>query len=143
MAELIIERHFDAPPDIVFDYLTQKNHLLKWWGPEAVHIKDNDLDLSRTGPWSSTMVSAEGTNFKVSGRVVFVNPPHSVKFTWGWHDDHDNRGHESIVLFEIEPANRGGTRFKLIHSGLPDEESVVNHNTGWSSSFTKLERLIK
>jgi uncharacterized protein YndB with AHSA1/START domain len=141
MSMLKIERSFPVAPEKVFAFVTRTENLLKWWGPESIHIGAHDLDLSRPGPWSSDMVNAEGGRHRVSGVVVAVDPPNSVEFTWGWHDDNDQRGHETRVRFEVEPDGTGGTRFVLIHSGLADDESAANHNKGWSSSLNKLERL--
>ena len=55
--------------------------------------------------------------------------------------ENDVRGHNSTVRFEVSPNGSGGTIFTLIHSGLADEESVSNHKIGWTSTFTKLERV--
>lgn len=141
MSDLIIERIFAADVETVFAFLTNTDHLLKWWGPEGVYVKDYSLDLSRPGPWWSTLVNAEGGSYKMSGQVVRTEPPKSVEFTWGWHDDKDVRGHESQVRFDVEANAGGGTRFLLTHTGLPDEDSVKNHNQGWTSSLRKLEHL--
>jgi len=141
MSVLTIERRFSAAPETVFAYLTGNRNLLEWWGPEGMSLRAEHLDLSRPGPWSSSLVNAEGGIHKMSGEVIAVEPPKFVEFTWGWHNDRDERGHESVVRFEIEPADAGGTRFVLVHSGLPDEDSVTNHGKGWTSALRKLERL--
>ncbi len=141
MTDLKLQRKFSADAETVFAYVTETEHLLRWWGPETITIAENDLDLSRVGPWASVMVNAEGTRYKVTGEVISVDPPRSVEFTWAWHDDDDKRGHESVVRFEIQPIDKGGVDFTLIHSGLETEESVKNHNEGWTSSLVKLERL--
>ena len=49
MSELKIERVFAADAETVFDFVTNTDHLMKWWGPEGVHIGDGNLDLSRPG----------------------------------------------------------------------------------------------
>ena len=141
MNPLTLSRTFNAAPATVFAFVTQMDHLLKWWGPEGMSISDHNLDLSKPGPWGSTMVNKEGGAYKVTGTVLNVDPPHSVEFTWAWHDENDQRGHESVVRFEIKENGEGGTKFLLIHSGLPDEDSKTNHNKGWSSSLIKLEKL--
>ena len=141
MSELIIERHFPSSPDKVFEFVSKQEHLLKWWGPEGMTIAENQLDFSKPGRWSSTMINADGKRYKVSGEVIVVNNPNSLEITWGWHDENDERGHNSIVRFEVNDDGSGGTHFKLIHRNLPDEESVQNHSIGWTSSFVKLERL--
>jgi uncharacterized protein YndB with AHSA1/START domain len=143
MTELRIDRHFAADPQIVFEFVTRPQHVLKWWGPEGMTLPEYDLDLTRPGaPWYSVMTNAEGKRFKVSGEVVAVDPPRSVEFTWGWHDDNDERGRDSRVRFEVARGDTGGTRFSLIHSGLADEESARNHEMGWTSTLNKLERLV-
>ncbi len=141
MSTLTLERSFPVAPETVFDFVTQTKNLLKWWGPEGMTVPEHNLDLSKVGAWSSVMVNAEGGRHKVTGEVTRVDPPRSVEFTWGWHDENDARGHESRVRFEIEPSDTGGAVFRLIHSDLPDEESAANHNEGWTSSLRKLERL--
>ena len=143
MTVLKIERIFAADVETVFAFLTNTEHLLKWWGPEGVNVKEHDLDLSKPGSWWSTLVNAEGNTYKMSGEVIVANPPKSVEFTFGWHDGDDVRGHESQVRFDVEPNAGGGTRFSLVHSGLPDEDSMKNHNEGWISSLRKLERICK
>ncbi len=141
MSELKIERTFSADAKTVFAFITETEHLLKWWGPEGMSVPIHELDLSKPGAWTSTMVNSEGGKHKVSGEVIAVDPPNSVEFSWGWHDENDARGHDSVVRFEVQSNNDGGTNFTMIHSNLADDESAKNHNMGWSSSFNKLERL--
>lgn len=143
MSEIKIKRNFPQPPKTVYDYVTQTEHLLKWWGPETIFIADNDLDLSKPGPWYSVMENKEGKTFKVSGEVFNVEPPHKVSFSWAWHDENDVRGQESRVEFSIAANKAGGTEFVIIHTELPDDESAANHNQGWTSSLIKLEKLAK
>jgi uncharacterized protein YndB with AHSA1/START domain len=140
MNDLRIEMTFAAPQDMVFEFLTQRAHMLDWWGPEGTSLPEENLDFSREGPWHSVMMNADGRRFKVSGRVTRVSPPHSVELTWGWHDAEDRRGPESRVKIELSPAP-GGTAFVLTHSGLADDESRANHRLGWTSALGKLERL--
>ncbi len=141
MSELTITRAFAVDPDTVFAFVTQTKHLVKWWGPEGMTVPEHNLNLSEPGAWFSVMVNAEGKRFKVSGEVLSIDPPNAVEFTWGWHDENDDRGHDSHVRFEVRPDGSGGTEFIVIHTGLADEESAANHNMGWTSALTKLERL--
>lgn len=141
MTSFILEREFSADPDTVFSFVTENENLLKWWGPEGMYSEGAKLDLSKIGAWGSVMINADGKRFKVTGEVISVDPPNAVEFTWGWHDENDDRGHDSTVRFELLSNGKGGTLFKLTHSNLPDDESVVNHGKGWTSSLVKLERL--
>lgn len=138
MSELILERQIDAPLEIVFAFVTRRENLLKWWGPEGMFVPADDLDFTRCGPWHSTMENAKGEKFKVSGEVIQIEPPHLVAFTWGWHDAADVRGHESEVVIRLSEEGAQSTKLTLEHRGLADEESAKNHELGWTSSLRKL-----
>lgn len=137
MPDLILERHFSAAPDRVFDVVTRADHLTDWWGPEGMFVPEGDLDFTAMGPWWSVMQNKDGGRYKVSGHVTRVDPPRAVSFTWAWHDEADARGEESTVTFEVVPDGEGSL-FRLTHS-FTSEETVGNHEVGWTSSLRKLE----
>lgn len=141
MTDLTLTRDFAADPQTVFDFISRPENVLQWWGPEGMTCPEHSLNFGQTGPWSSVMLSPEGNRFKVTGEVDHVDPPNSIEMTWAWHDDQDARGHESRVRFELRPNGSGGTEFRLIHTGLADDESAKNHNMGWTSSLRKLEAM--
>ena len=141
MSILKIERQFPVDPAKVFAFVTQTENLLKWWGPEGMHVPEHKLSFAEPGPWMSVMANNEGGRYKVSGEVLSVDPPNFVELSWAWHDENDERGHESKVRFEVQPDDNGGTKFTLTHTNLADDESVANHNQGWTSSLVKLEQL--
>ena len=142
MTDLTLTRNFAVDPETVYAFVTKAENVTKWWGPEGMTCTEGDLTLGQPGPWSSVIISAEGNQYKVTGIVEAVDPPKSVEFTWAWHDDSDERGHESRVRFQVDPDGKGGTRFSVIHTGLADDESASNHNMGWTSSLRKLETLL-
>ena len=141
MNELRMERRLPADTKTVFDFVTRPENVAKWWGPEGTTLPEMHLDFTRQGPWSSVMMNGEGKRFKVTGKVVAVDPPNLVELTWAWHDEQDVRGRESRVRFEVKPDGSKASVFTLIHTGLPDEESAKNHEMGWTSSLNKLERM--
>lgn len=142
MADLKLERDFPVSPEDLFAWISDGSRLLQWWGPEGMHVPEHNLDFSRTGPWYSVMENSEGQQYKVSGHVTHVDPPSSVGFTWGWHDDQDQRGAESHVTFTVT-ATGTGSRLVLDHRELADAEAAANHNQGWTSSLRKLEAKCK
>lgn len=137
MTDLRLERDFSVSPERLFLWVTTPEKLLKWWGPEGMDIPEHDLDLSRTGPWFSIMRNGDGQQFKVSGHVTHVDAPKSVGFTWGWHDDNDQRGGESHVTFTVVASN-DGARLLVDHRKLDDSEQSARHESGWTSSLRKL-----
>jgi len=137
MTDLHLERVFDAPPEKLFAFVSSPEGLLQWWGPEGVTIAEHQLDFTTTGPWFSVMVNDKGARMKVSGQVTHVDPPKSVGFTWGWHDETDARNHESHVTITVSPEG-AGAKLTLDHRDLRDQEQTDLHSMGWTSSLNKL-----
>mgnify|MGYP000005426887 FL=1 len=137
MTDLRLERDFSVTPDRLFKWISTPEKLLKWWGPEGMDVPVHELDFSRTGPWFSIMRNGEGQQFKVSGHVTHVDAPISVGFTWGWHDENDQRDSESHVTFTVV-ANDSGARLVIDHRELGDDDISARHEQGWTSSLRKL-----
>lgn len=137
MTDLRLEREFRIPAERLFEWISQSGKLLEWWGPEGMHVPDGTLDFNKTGPWYSVMSDGADMRVKVSGHVTHVDPPHSVGFTWGWHDENDARGVESHVTFTVVPTD-SGARLIIDHRELPDSDRAANHERGWLSSLRKL-----
>lgn len=136
MTDLRLEREFKITPDRLFDWITSSGKLLQWWGPEGMHVPDGELDFTKTGPWHSVMANDDLT-VRVSGQVTHVDPPKSVGFTWGWHDEDGKRGEESHVTFTVEPT-ASGARLIINHRELGDSDRAAGHERGWTSSLRKL-----
>lgn len=141
MDDLVITRVFRAGIDHVYAYISQSEKILEWWGPEGMTLPEHKIDFGRRGPWMSVMRAPDGRQFTVSGEVTEVDPPRAVGFTWAWHGEDGARGHESRVRIELEELG-AATRFTLTHSGLADRASADSHNGGWTSSLTKLEKIL-
>lgn len=143
MADVHIEREFNTTAKRLFEVITTQSDVLNWWGHDGMTLPDYQLDFSRKGPWFSHLVGGDGTVFKMSGQVTRVDPPHSVSFTWGWHDDVDVRGAESHVTFTIDALEDDRARLTIDHRDLPSGEIASRHETGWTHGpMTRLERYI-
>lgn len=142
MSDVVIERHFKQSQDIVFKFLSQSDHILKWFGPEGGSLPEHSLDFDKLGPWHAKMIGADGQKYHVSGKVMSINEPNSIEFSWGWNDEDGNRSQESYVRFEVSASDRGGTNFKLSHRDLANDEIAQNHTIGWTASVGRLENLV-
>lgn len=141
MSGLQLQRIFPVTPEKLFDWVTTPDKLLKWWGPESMHVPEHDLNLRRTGPWYSIMQNSEGQRYHVSGQVTHVDAPKSVGLTWAWHDEDGSRGAESHVTFTIAAA-RDGAMLLIDHRDLGDDEIAARHEEGWTSTLRKLQALL-
>ncbi|MBL4767756.1 MAG: SRPBCC domain-containing protein [Rhodobacteraceae bacterium] len=141
MTDLSIEREFNIPAERLFDWISSKGKVLQWFGPEDMNVPESKLNFGQTGPWYAVMTN-DTVRVKVSGHVTHVDPPRSVGFTWGWHDENGSRGVESHVTLSVIPT-KAGARLVLDHRDLDDGEQSARHEQGWVSTFNKLASVIE
>lgn len=140
---LIMERVFAAPPAKVFAFITEQDHLLKWWGPSGTSVAENHLDLSALGEYWFIMVDPSGGRTKVTGEVLELDPPHMIEFSLIVHIQDGPPMIDSVVRFEVAAIDTGGTHFTLTQSGLTDEEIKLQSKYGWASTLARLEDLLQ
>jgi uncharacterized protein YndB with AHSA1/START domain len=134
------EIHIDATPDIVFDVVSNPEHLREWWPDEAEFPAEPGGagrigfgDCAHDGTW-------------VQFTVVDAVPPRLFSFRWT-HPEGESAapGNSNLVVFELEPAD-GGTRLRMTESGFRergwDEAKVTTqyteHATGWDHYLPRL-----
>ncbi len=141
MGDIRIEREFKVSPLRLFEVLSQRAELVRWWGHDGWTFTSEHMDFSRTGPWHADMTSEDGTRYKLSGEVTKVTPPNMIGFTWAWHDPDDVRGSESHVTFSVVETAKGS---KLIvdHRELPSDEIAARHENGWRGPLGRLSRIL-
>jgi uncharacterized protein YndB with AHSA1/START domain len=113
---LHIERTFQASAEVVFDAWTSEEVLRRWF--RAKH------------DWETPEAKVD---LRLGGavRVVMRNPHKDA--------EHGGGGHYT----EIDPPLSGGTTtVRMTHSGLRDQESVLNHEDGWAGCFDNLDRTL-
>ena len=85
-----ITRVFDAPRDLVFKVWTERDHLLKWFGPKGMPMKIGTLDLRPGGTFHYCLALPDG------------------KEMWGKWTFRDIASPESIVLISSFSDAAGG-----------------------------------
>jgi uncharacterized protein YndB with AHSA1/START domain len=83
LGDVVIERIYDAPRDLVFRCMTTPEHLTHFWGPPGVStpVDKITIDLRPGGVFSTTMVDdASGEEYPNAGFYVEVDPP--AKLSW-------------------------------------------------------------
>ncbi|MGI9609231.1 MAG: SRPBCC family protein [Acidimicrobiia bacterium] len=123
---ILVERHVQAPPSAVYEYLVDPTLVATWFGESC------SLDGTPGGDFA--MLSPNGMT--ASGEVVEVVDGRKISFTWGWN------GHPGVppgsTLVEIELIADGeGTLVRLTHSELDLDEQPI-HRTGWVHYLARL-----
>ena len=131
-----------APPERVFQALTDPNQMPRWWGQQGMYrLQQCTADLRPGGKWSSVGVGADGTPFRVDGEYLEVDPPRLLVHTWM---PSFSQVRSTVVRWELErrevhglqprgPHRMGvGTVVKLRHTGFAgNAKSAADHGHGW------------
>jgi len=150
---IVAEISIAAPPERVFQALTDPAQAPRWWGQQDMYrTTEWHADLRPGGKWKSVGVGADGKPFCVEGEYLEVDPPRRLVHTWvaSW-----TGSLKTVVRWELEPQNihgshlvdpgfsrgrrsRGpkkagtGTLVKLRHEGFSAAPgAVTSHADGW------------
>jgi uncharacterized protein YndB with AHSA1/START domain len=124
-----ITQRIEAPPEIVFAYLTDSQRFVRWMGVGAV------LDPRPGGRYR---IDVDGAHI-VSGEYQELDPPRRLVMTWGWEGHPTVPPGSTTVEITLTPE-RGATVLRLRHLGLPDEGERRNHSDGWQRYTGQLAR---
>lgn len=119
MSEIVLTQSIDAPPSVVFEFLTKPELLLRWMGISV------DIDPQPGGLFRVDITGGDVAR----GTYVDVVPDQRVSFTWGWEGNDGVPPGSSTVTIELA-ATADGTNLVLTHVGLPDD-AVADHRDGW------------
>jgi uncharacterized protein YndB with AHSA1/START domain len=123
------EMFIAAPPDRVFQAITDPRQLLQWWGQKEMYRTTNfETDVRVNGKWLSSGIGVKGDSFQVAGEYLEVDPPRVLVYTWvaTWTSNLT-----TTVRWDLSPS-QGGTLVKVRHSGFAgNAETAKSHGQGW------------
>lgn len=147
-SEVTIVRTFAAPRALVFDCLTQAEHLARWWGPHEFDVPFCESDARPGGAIRIDMRGPEpyGTN-PVFGEFLEVERPDRLSMVLRAFQEPDGSwGIEHVTTFRFEDAPGGGTTMHMttVVKQVSDTmlPSLRGMEEGWSQSFEKLAALL-
>src|ERR1043166_10097954 len=78
-----VEVFIAAPPDRVFQAITDPAQTAQWWGQKGMYrVTGGHADVRPGGTWASEGVGADGAAFRVDGEYLEVDPPRLLVYTW-------------------------------------------------------------
>ncbi len=140
--ELILERAFDAPRELVFDAWIDEDKAKRWSAPKGYTIPKSEGEARAGGKWRATMRSDEGKDIVVGGVYREVLRPERIVSTHYWLDERGKPGPETLMIITF--AERGDqTEMTFRQSGFESREDRDGHEGGWKECFDKLEELVE
>jgi len=132
--EIMTTREFDAPIALVFDVLTQPEHVRKWFAPFEDQMTVCSIDLRVGGAYHYVFVTPDGTECSFRGTYL------EIATTWLFEGWPDADAVESVDLRESDGVTTVTTI--LAFSDKPGRAHMTKFD-GQESSYDNLEDYLR
>ena len=112
--EIVFERVFDAPRDLVWKVMTDPERIPHWWGPHGYTTTVDEMDVRPGGRWRFVVHTTGGEDVAFKGEYLEVVPPERIvrTFTLDVPGLDTKPGREVMTLEDL------GGRTKLVEKSL-------------------------
>jgi uncharacterized protein YndB with AHSA1/START domain len=135
--ELKLDRTFEAPLPLVWRLWENRDHMIRWWGPEIFTCIELDWELTPGRPWRAMMASRQ-FNHKVSrmsGVIREVVKNKRIVFTFAWDED---SGRDMDTVVTVTFAEKNGATVQTFHqTPFSTVAARDSHVGGWNSLINK------
>src|SRR5262245_16822655 len=80
--DLVIERTFDAPRELVWMVMTDPERITHWWGPHGYTTTVVEMDVRPGGRWRFINHTTGGEDVPFKGEYLEVEPPERIVQTF-------------------------------------------------------------
>jgi uncharacterized protein YndB with AHSA1/START domain len=131
LGEVTYVRTYEAPADLIFECLTNPEHLTNFWGPPGTSapLADITVDLRVGGAFESVIVDdASGDRFASKGTFVEIDRPSRLV----WREDN---GMTTAVTFT--ELGDGRTEVVTHQTDIPPMFNTPEAQSGMQASFDR------
>ena len=132
--DLTIQRHFNAPRELVFKAWTEPERLMRWLAAPGASAAPATIDLRVDGSWRAAVVTPDGTQHWTHGRYVEIDAPERLVFTFAWEGEPEYDTLITITLAE----QQGQTEMTFNHATFRTIDERNDHSEGWNSCLDQL-----
>jgi uncharacterized protein YndB with AHSA1/START domain/DNA-binding transcriptional ArsR family regulator len=141
--EIVSERVFNAPRQLVFEALTDPELIPEWWGTRRTTTIVDQMDVRVGGGWRFVQRDADGNEDGFRGTYREVTPPERVVQTFEWEG---MPGHVIIETVEFEDLGDGRTKLRntsLFHTTEERDGMLASGmEEGMNESYDQLDELL-
>ena len=139
--EAQITRVFHAPRALVWEAMTNPEHVRHWYGPYSTQITSCEMDLRVGGKWRIVMTSEQG-EAAFSGEYLEIDAPARLVQTWRFELIEGAESVESLTLEEHD----GKTYFTALVKHK-SKENLQGHlqsgmEAGMQETYRRLDELL-
>jgi len=137
MTELTFRRIHQATPELLFDCMTQPEHLTHFWGPKGTTtpIENITVDLRPGGVFETTMVNeSDGGTYTM--RAVYVEVERPDRLVWRDVDS------DMLTTITFDDLHDGRTEVVTHQSRVPAPIASPQAQSGFVTSLDRFDTYI-
>ena len=151
--DLVIERVFDAPRELVWQAWTDPEMFMRWWGPATFTSPTCQMDVRPGGRYVWSMRDPDGNDYYSAGAFLEVVPPERLVYTDSFADKDGNIIPPSAygmsdafptaikVTVTFEDLGKR-TKMRTVFSDMPDGPESEMTAAGYNESLDKLANVV-
>lgn len=142
--EVILRRVFNAPRSLVFQALSQPEHVRNWWGPRAYELTSCEMNFRVGGSWRFVQRAPNGSEHPFRSGYLEIAAPELIVRTFIYDVDgiryHPATEHTTLV----EQDGRTILTNRVVHLTQPVPEShfYSGMEIGATESMDRFESLV-
>lgn len=154
--DLIMERIFNAPQELVFKMFSEPEHLVRWWGPEGWQTENRVFNFKPNGVWHYCMRCIDENQGEFYGqeswgKAVYqeIIVPEKIVYTDVFADE---EGHAvdgmpeitvTMTFIEHEGKTKLITRSRFASIEALQQVMKMGIIQGFSSQFIRLDLVLE
>jgi uncharacterized protein YndB with AHSA1/START domain len=102
--DLVFERTFDAPRELVWKAFTDPELIPRWWGPRGTTTTVAEMDVRPGGTWRYVSRAPDRDEVSFHGEYLEVDPPNRFKWTFLFAVEGlgDQGGPETFIFEDVD-----------------------------------------
>jgi uncharacterized protein YndB with AHSA1/START domain len=135
--EMVMEREFDAPRELVFDAHLNPEVIPQWWGWRETSTEVVEMDVRVGGKWRLISRNKDGQEIVFFGEYREITPPEKLIYTFGFEGMPGEPGEETYSFIDLG----SGRTLLRVHSFTTQEE-FDGMEDGSNESYDKLDEYL-
>lgn len=140
--EILVSRIFHAPRELVWQAMTDPEHVIHWWGPRGFTNTIKTMDVRPGGVWELTMHGPDGVNYPNKSVFKEVVKPERIVYSHGGGRENGPGAHFIATWsFDRIDANQTKLTIHMVFPSAKDRDFVVREFGALEGARQTLERL--
>jgi uncharacterized protein YndB with AHSA1/START domain len=140
--EIVITREFSAPRELVWEAMTNPQHVVHWWGPRGFSTTIEEMDFRVGGVWKHIMRGPDGVNYPNEHVFQEIAKPERIVFSQGGkREGGENVSFLSTWTFEALEERKTRVTIRMVFASEAARERVVKEFGAVEGGKQCLERL--